>query len=397
LAGIRVVELATIIAAPLGASFLADLGATVIKVESPGGDPFRKMADGYGSLRCNQGKLSVGLDLKKAAARDIVHQIIRDADIVLHNFRPGVPERLGIDYPTLAAINPQLIYLSANGYGRKGPGALRPSTHPIPGAAMGGAARQAGGLPADLLTVPELREAARRIMRANEVNPDPNTAMVIATSALLGLVARDRTGQGQEIFGDMFIANAYANFDDMVSYPDKPTTPQLTPDLKGFNALQRLYPCADGWLFVSIQQTGEWLEFCRHINRTDLSGRHPAPWHLSAAEDAFLAAQLLEVFAASQVASWQQTGLPVVVASNETLAAYFASEAHENSAVMCEAVHPTLGSYFRHRAMVRFSRSRVTESGCVLAAQHTREVMAACGYSDDDIAEAISEGAAWVA
>ena len=91
------------------------------------------------------------------------------ADVLIHNFRPGVPERLGIDYETLAGLNAGLVYVSANGYGPKGPGALRPSTHPIPGAAMGGAGYQAGGPPEVLLDPAGLREAARRLMRANEV------------------------------------------------------------------------------------------------------------------------------------------------------------------------------------------------------------------------------------
>ena len=230
LAGVTVLELATIIAAPLGASFLADLGARVIKVEAIGGDPFRNMLGGLGAVRCNQGKESISVDLKTGQGRQIVRSLACRADILIHNYRPGVPERLGIDYQTLAAANPRLIYVSANGYGPKGPGALRPSTHPIPGAAMGGAAYQAGGSIDRLLPIPELREAARRLMRANEVNPDPNTAVVICAASLLGLLARETTGIGQQIFVDMFIANAYANFDDMVDYPGKPERPSARPE-----------------------------------------------------------------------------------------------------------------------------------------------------------------------
>ncbi|MEJ2089412.1 MAG: CoA transferase, partial [Gammaproteobacteria bacterium] len=209
LAGVRVVELATIIAAPLGASFLADLGADVTKVEPLTGDPYRGLGAGIGSARVNAGKKSLSIDLKSAAGREAVLKLIRGADVLIHNFRPGVPERLGIGYEQVAELNPGIVYLQCNGYGPDGPGALRPSTHPIPGAAMGGVLYQLGErVPGSLQDMAGLRLWTRRLMRANEVNPDPNTAMVIASAVVLGLAARQRTGSGQQILVDMFGANA---------------------------------------------------------------------------------------------------------------------------------------------------------------------------------------------
>ncbi|MCZ6711881.1 MAG: CoA transferase, partial [Gammaproteobacteria bacterium] len=215
LAGIRVVELATIIATPLGTAFLADMGAEVIKIEQISGDPFRGMLSGLGAARVNAGKHSISVNIKSSQGIKIVRDLIRDADVVVHNFRPGVPERLGIGYEQVATINPDVIYLQANGYGPDGPSAHRPSTHPIPGAAMGGVIYQMGGrLPDKLQDIDGLKLWTRRLMRANELNPDPNTAVVVATSILLGLMARARTGLGQQILLDMFGANAYANSDD---------------------------------------------------------------------------------------------------------------------------------------------------------------------------------------
>jgi crotonobetainyl-CoA:carnitine CoA-transferase CaiB-like acyl-CoA transferase len=215
LAGVRVVEIATIIAAPMAASCLADMGADVVKVEQIGGDPYRGLLSGLGSARVNAGKRSISVDLKSPAGREIVLALVRDADVLIHNYRPGVPERLGIGYEALSKLNPRLIYLQANGYGPDGPGALRPSTHPIPGAAMGGVLYQLGErVPQTPLPIDEVRTWTRRIMAANEVNPDPNTAVVIATSVLLGLAARQRTRAGQRVSVDMFGANAWANHDD---------------------------------------------------------------------------------------------------------------------------------------------------------------------------------------
>lgn len=124
--------------------------------------------------------------------------------------------------PQLAGLNPRLVYVSANGYGPAGPGALRPSTHPIPGAALGGVLHQVGGAP-DTGPIDDatLRETARRLMRANDVNPDPNTSLVICSAALLALTAQRRTGQGQQVFVDMFGTSAYANFDDALRHPGK--------------------------------------------------------------------------------------------------------------------------------------------------------------------------------
>jgi crotonobetainyl-CoA:carnitine CoA-transferase CaiB-like acyl-CoA transferase len=256
LEGVTVVEFATIIAAPLGSSMLADLGARVIKVEPLDGDPFRGMMGGLGAARVNAGKESICVDLKTAEGRATAQRLIARADVLIHNYRVGVPERLGIGYADARNANPRIVYVSVNGYGPSGPGALRPSTHPIPGAALGGVVAQLGGrLPGELLEGRALREAARRISRANELNPDPNTSLVVATAATLGLAAVARCDVGQAVFVDMFGANAYANFDDFFDYPGKPARVDVDAGGFGLSEGYRLYQCADGWVFVSIART----------------------------------------------------------------------------------------------------------------------------------------------
>ena len=117
LAGLRVLEIATIIAAPLGASFLADMGADVTKIEQVNGDPYRGLAMGVGSARVNAGKRSISLNLKSAEGQAIVAKLAAKADVLIHNYRPGVPEKLGIGYDQIAQINPNIVYLQVNGYG----------------------------------------------------------------------------------------------------------------------------------------------------------------------------------------------------------------------------------------------------------------------------------------
>ena len=396
LAGVTVLELATIIAAPLGASFLADLGARVIKVEAIGGDPFRNMLGGLGAVRCNQGKESISVDLKTDQGRQIVQSLANRADVLIHNYRPGVPERLGIDYQTLAAINPRLVYVSANGYGSNGPGALRPSTHPIPGAAMGGAAYQAGGTIDHLLPIPQLREAARRLMRANEVNPDPNTAVVICTASLLGLLARETRRVGQQIFVDMFIANAYANFDDMVDYPGKPERPPLGPSLKGPHPLYRLYAASEGWVFLGLKTQREWRTFCSLVD-----------WEMMPDTDPFmrpaagLEAKLTELFSRQSAAAWESlfstTGIGCVQADRRNLGEFFFEQCREGSELMQRVHHAELGDYYRHRPMIDFPQSQTTPRAGARAGVDGPALLRELDYSETTIHTLFDQGILWSA
>ncbi len=149
MAGVRVLDLGAMIAGPAVASLLADQGALVIKVEPPGlGDVMRHLGAtrrGVSGLfhACNRGKRSIALDLKSPEGIEIVGQLAAETDVVVHNFRPGVAERLGIDYAALKAVNPDLIYLSVSGFGPAGPYAQRPAYDGIIQAFSGVAVSQA--------------------------------------------------------------------------------------------------------------------------------------------------------------------------------------------------------------------------------------------------------------
>ncbi|HKU96518.1 MAG TPA: CoA transferase [Vineibacter sp.] len=142
LAGIRVVDFTTTIAGPHCTRMMADLGAEVIKIEAPEGDLMRSrppLRNGASALfaHLNAGKKSAVLDLKKPAAVDAARRLAATADIVVENYRPGVTRRLGIDYATLKALKPDLIYCAISGYGQDGPGADRPAYAPVVHAATG--------------------------------------------------------------------------------------------------------------------------------------------------------------------------------------------------------------------------------------------------------------------
>jgi len=133
LQGIRVLDLTRMLSGPFAGMMLSDLGADVVKVEPPGGDPMRQLPPwSYAGmsayfLSINRGKRSMVIDLENAHGRELLHELAGHADVVLYNYRPGVPEKLGVDFDTLHAINPRLVVCSLTGFGEDGPWAKRPS------------------------------------------------------------------------------------------------------------------------------------------------------------------------------------------------------------------------------------------------------------------------------
>jgi crotonobetainyl-CoA:carnitine CoA-transferase CaiB-like acyl-CoA transferase len=373
--GITVVEFATIIAAPLGVACLADLGARVIKVEPIEGDPFRGMLNGFGAARVNAGKESIALDLKHPEGRRIAQALVARADVLVHNYRPGVPEKLGIGYADAVVLRPDIVYVAVNGYGREGPGALRPSTHPIPGGALGGVFCQLGGEPPrEVGSIAERRDTARRLMRANEVNPDPNTSMVVATAALLGLAARVRHGVGQEIQVDMFGANAYANFDDFLDHPGKPQRRLPDAELYGLDPLYRLYRCRDGWIFLAAPTSQEATALFAALTEAG----HPVSG----------SAALAEVFGRCEATEWEALlaprGIGCVRADVPGLAAFLHRDPLARACgLVGDAPHAAWGTYRRHGRIVDYDHA-LALGGAPALGEHTRAILAELGESEDD-------------
>ena len=408
--GITVLEFATIIAAPLGASFLADMGARVIKVEpTNGGDPMRGMGgNGLGqqliAAKTTAGKESICIDLKTPEARQLVDRLIAQDDVIVHNYRPGVPERLGIGYEQACAIRPDIVWVSANGYGPDGPGARRPAAHPIPGAVDGGALMQAGagwpGATGDINSIDELREAARWFSRANEANPDPNTSCVIATATVLGLYARRRTGRGQRIYTSMLGANAYANADDFLSYEGKPPRPEIDAQLLGTHALRRLYRAQDGWVFVSIADAGAWQRFCETTSFEDPGGLAFSGPYLEGADEG-LADRLEALFATRDAGEWERTLIPAGVACVQAdeyrnAGHFFLDSAHaRENGFTPEAPHAVFGEYQRWAPLVTFSRTPSRYGPGVLAGEHTDALLHELGYDDQTSASLRGAGVVW--
>ncbi|MDA0270262.1 MAG: CoA transferase [Chloroflexi bacterium] len=189
--GVRILEFTQIIAGPLGCMLLADQGAEVMKVEPLGGEPWRVYAQfmpleskTYQSL--NRGKQSLTLDLTKPEAQKIVHRLVKDVDIVVSNYRPDVPARLGIDYETLKAIKPDLIYVDSTAFGRKGPWAMRPGYDIV-----------AQGVSGFTATAGRFDENGNPVLPGGTATADFATGYAIAWGACAALYHRAMTGEGQ--------------------------------------------------------------------------------------------------------------------------------------------------------------------------------------------------------
>ena len=391
--GVTVLEVATVIAAPLATTFLTDLGARVIKVEGLRGDPYRFLAPGgTAGVKTHAGKQSICVDLKTAAGRAIVRELALRADVLVHNLRPGAPERLGLGYAELSALHPGLVWVAVTGYGPDAPGAARPSMHPVPGAVMGGAAYQAGSaLQRRCTSADEIREVSRQLMRANESNPDPNTAVVVASATLLALLARQRHGLGQAVYVNMLVANAWANGDDFLDYPGKPPRRTLDDSLLGLGACYRLYRARSGWVFLALTTDAEWQRFCEAAERPDLArDARFATLRSRREHDAVLAEQLAAWLATRSADEWQALLLVARVgcvrADGPTLGSFLAHDPHvSENGFTPECTHARFGPHRRWGPLVSVGGLAPAYAAGALAGDHTDALLAELGYSAGEI------------
>lgn len=263
LKGIRVVELGTMITAPLAGMMLADLGAVVIKVEHPeGGDPFRSFRGGFYSphfVAYNRGKQSVQLDLRSEGGREALSRLLARADILIENYRAGVMDRLGFGGETLARLNSRLIHCSITGFGASGPYSGRPAYDSV-GLALSGIA--------SLLLDPERPQACGPTI------PDNATGMFACYGILGALFDRERSGRGCHVEINMleaaisFIPDPFANFTQL-GIRNGPLT-------RVASSHSFVFRCADGKLLAIhlSSQPKFWEGLLAAIERPEL-GRDP--------------------------------------------------------------------------------------------------------------------------
>ena len=384
LEGITVLECASWLAAPFAGALLADLGATVIKVEPLSGDPYRRMPTNENMIRAFQGKKNIALNLKTERGLEIFYELVRKADIMMHNYRPGVPERLGIDYGTLKAIRPDLVYVYAGAYGSLGPDRFRAAFNPTMGAFSGNSVFQSG--------------AGNK--PKGDQSPDPIAGSGVATGIMLGLAARELTGKGQYIETSMMNSNVYCNSDDAFDYAGKPA--RRVPDRAqlGLEATYRLYEAAVGWIFLAAQFDQEFAELCRALGREELAADPRfSSWSSRMANRAELETELEPIFRMRTADDWEEflgaRDIACVRADRTSHVRYLHTDPQPRAiGFMVPAKSPEFtqqapeGRYWRHAPVVAFSETPCEEGKPYEGpAAHSHEVLAGLGYSDAEIEE----------
>ena len=365
--GVRVVDLTSYIAGSYGAMMLADLGADVVKVEAIEGDSFRELSGFYG---WNRGKRSLAVNLKEPDGRAIVHRLARHADVVMENMRPGVVERLGVDYETLRAINPRLVYSTVTAFGSDGPYKDRPGFDPLL-QAMGG-----------LMTLQGFGEAPQYL----RIAPTDYYCAALACQAILAaLFVRERTGRGQRVQTSLLQAVLALQSGLVVDYPGHEVVYRNTPTY-------RLYQAGDGEsFFLAVGNQSFWVKLCKVIGRDDLA-RDPrfGSW-VSRRDNAEALMPLLEsAFASRPAAEWVRilTDNDIPAALTQSLQQFMRDPAVLHHKMVVQYDHPEVGPLSLMGQPLRFSETQAPDAGPPpTLGQHTAQVLRQAGYADHEIAD----------
>jgi len=304
LAGVRVVDVSQYIPGPYASLMLADMGAEVVKVEPPSGDPMRALGprdrDGISPFwkLMNGGKSVVTLDLKVAAQNEAFAALLAGADVLVESYRPGVMDRLGFGRERLATLNPRLVHAALSGYGQTGPWRLR-TGHDLNYMALGGGLATSGALGWD----GELRPA-------NMAPPVADFASGLQTAMTIcgALVGRGRTGKG--VYLDLSLTETVLAWQSLnLTAALRPGfAPALAANLlNGGAACYQIYRCADG-RFVTLAAIEEkfWANFCAAVGRGAWTGRQ---WETM--PQTALVAELAALFATRPAAAWEEKLGPV--------------------------------------------------------------------------------------
>jgi crotonobetainyl-CoA:carnitine CoA-transferase CaiB-like acyl-CoA transferase len=390
LAGVRVLDLTRVLSGPFCTMLLADQGAEVVKVESPGrgddarhlGPPFRSGMSGF-FVSINRNKKSLSLDLKTERGVALLRQLAKRADVFIENYRPGVAERLGVDYRAMSAAQPKLIYVSVSGFGQTGPYRERPgyniivqalsgvmSTSGPPGAAPYPIGLSLGDIPAGMFA-----------------------ALAITTA----LYARERTGRGQYIDVSML--------DSLVAIMENPVVrhgmseappesfgrhhPSITP--------YGIFDAADGPIALAVGNDRLWLQFCDVLKRPDLAEDDRFRTNGSRTENAeALHALLRDLLAQRPAAAWLElllaAGIPA--APVNTVTDLFQDPQIEARGMLPHVEQPGAGSIPVSGTPLRFAgQPQPTYRPAPLLGEHTRDILKDwLGTSDDELASLERDG-----
>ena len=386
--GIRVIDLTNMISGPLGAMILADQGADVIKVESPHGDNTRHVATQRGGfsasfLNNNRNKRSVVLDLKRDGGRDALMRLIGGADVVMQNFRPGVTQRLAIDYDAVRAVRPDIVYASISGFGEAGPFAHKPVFDPLVQSLSGLTTVQAG---AD----------DRRPALVRTILPDKLTGFTVAQAITAALLARERGAGGQHV--QLSMLDTVIHFLWSSDMGGHTFVGEELPVETAQSFIDLIYETADSHISVAAFRRDDWEKLADACERPE--------WK---SDERFLTSSGLEIYKTERLELTQQAlrnrttaewierleAFDVPCAPVLTRREMIHHPQIAANALIVETDHPQAGRLRQTRPPARFSGTPSEHRmGGPPLGHHTREVLAESGWTQAEIETLLESGAA---
>jgi crotonobetainyl-CoA:carnitine CoA-transferase CaiB-like acyl-CoA transferase len=391
LAGIKVLDLTSVVMGPFATQILAALGADVIKIESPEGDNMRHVGpmnhEGMGHifLHANQGKRSVVLDLKQPAAREAVKKLIGGCDVLISNIRPGALARLGLDYESVRARNPRLIHVSCCGFGQDGPYAARSAYDDL--------IQGAAGLPW-LMT----RYGAETPCYAPVTLADRVTGLHAVYAVTTALYERERSGTGQAVVVPMFESMAQFVLGDHLGGLSFDPSNGAPGYARLLTVHRRPYETKDGHLCVLIYNDKQWKAFFAAIGQSERFERDPRfSSHTNRAQHIDeIYAQVAELMRTRTTREWREL-LDAVDIPNMPMNSPLdlLDDPHLNAVGFIKRVdHPTEGSLRTPGNPTVWSRSVCPEpSPAPRLGEHSISVLEELGYSAAEISALEAAGA----
>ncbi len=389
LSGMRVIELAHIMAGPVCGLMLADMGAEVIKVEKLDGDDTRRTVppamDGESAayMMMNRGKRGISLDLKDPAGVAVLRRLLAGADALIENYRAGTMERLGIGYETLRAEFPALVYCSLSGFGRTGPYADR-AGFDLVAQGMSGLMSVTGEGP------------GRPPMKCGPPVTDITAGILAAMGVLAAYSHRLKTGRGQTVDTSLFEAGITHTYWQSAIAMATGVAPGPMGSAHPLNAPYEAFKTADGWITLGAANQTNWLRLLAvldaealsadprfTLNRDRMANRHD------------LAAALAPIFRGATSADWlarlEAGGVPAGPVLD--VAAMHRDPQTLARAMVVEVDHPRVGRMKTLGLPVKFSQTPGGVHGpAPLLGEHTRAILAEAGYTDPEIDGLIDRG-----
>lgn len=389
--GIKVLELAQIMAGPTCGLMLADLGADVIKIEKiPGGDDTRRFlppdvnGEAAAFMMMNRNKRGMTLDLKKKEGVEVFKRLVKNADVVVENYRKGTLERLGIGYEELKKINPRIILCEISGYGRTGPYADK-----------GGFDLIAQGMSGLMSVTGESKD--RPPMKVGAPVTDITAGILAAMGVLAALVARERTGVGQRVDTSLYEAGIVHTYWQSAIASATGVAPGPLGSAHPLTAPYQAFKTKDKWITVGASNQNTWLNLIDALGRKDLQDNEKFSSNAHRMKNIselieILKTELIKKTSAEWIAIFDEKGLPC--GPIHTVTEMF-EDPQTIARKMIVDVKNTKAGYFKAIGMpVKFSDTKVEDTKeSPTFGQHTKQILLDNGFTNDEIDALMQQGA----